>query len=1137
MNGKRQVRSLGLLILALALILPAHTLVGAIDAGQVTISEIRIDQPSDDFSEYFELAGAAGTLLDGLTYLVIGDGTGGSGVIEAVVDLAGTSIPASGYYVVAEGTFALGTADLTASLNFENGDNVTHLLVDGFAGTNGQDLDTDDDGVLDSTPWTAVIDLIALVEEENPPSGTEYHYGPPSVGPDGTFVPSHAFQCPDGWQIGSYDPALGSDTPGAANTCPLPELVINEIMQDPNAVGDNAGEWFELYNPTGADIDVEGWTVQDNGSDSFVIANGAPLLVPAGGYLVLGNHADTTTNGGVAIDYEFSGMYIGNSDDELVLIDALGNEIDRVEYDGGPVFPDPTGASMALQDPALDNSDGVNWCTASTPYGAGDLGTPGAANDCGGTTTPPELVINEIMQDPSAVGDSAGEWFELYNPTDADIDVEGWTVQDNGSDSFVIANGSPLIVPAGGYLILGNNADTTTNGGVAVDYEFSGMYVGNSDDELVLIDALGNEIDRVEYDGGPIFPDPTGASMALQNPALDNNDGANWCTASTPYGAGDLGTPGAANDCPLPELVINEIMQDPSAVGDSAGEWFELYNPTDADIDVEGWTVQDNGSDSFVIANGSPLIVPAGGYLILGNNADSGTNGGVAVDYEFSGMYVGNSDDELVLIDAAGNEIDRVEYDGGAVFPDPTGASMALQNPALDNNDGANWCTASTPYGDGDLGTPGAANDCGGGNVCGADATLIHDIQTAGTYPAMVGDRVFVEAAVVGDFQGGSELEGFFLQEEDADADADPATSEGIFVYDPTLVLDVNVGQVVRLEGKVAEYNNMTQLTYISDVQICSDGASVTPASVTLPVSSQNDLEPFEGMQVQLAQELAVSENYSLGRYGELVLSNGRLFNPTNIVLPGAPAIAQQAANDLNRIVLDDGSTNQNPDPIIHPAPELSALNSLRGGDTVQGIDGVLTYAFGAYRVHPIAAPAFVDTNARTAAPDPVGGTLKVASLNVLNYFTTIDTGPDICGPEANLDCRGANSEEEFARQRAKVVAALAGIDADIVGLVEIENNETAAIQDLVNGVNDRMGAGTYAYVEHRHDRNRRHQGRSDLQAGHGHAVGRLCHPGLDRRSDLYRHQEPACAGTDLPGKRHRGPSHRCRQPPEIQGL
>ena len=196
------------------------------DGGDLVINEIRIDQPSTDNDEYFELRGTPGTVLDGITYVVIGDGSGGSGVIESngAIDLTTFTIPASGYFVAAESSFTLGTADLTTSLGFENSDNVTHLLVRDFTGAIGDDLDTDDDGVLDVTPWSEIIDLVALVEEPNPPAGTEFNYGPPFCGPDGSFVPGHFFREDDGtgslvhYAVGNFDPADGSDTPGAANT-------------------------------------------------------------------------------------------------------------------------------------------------------------------------------------------------------------------------------------------------------------------------------------------------------------------------------------------------------------------------------------------------------------------------------------------------------------------------------------------------------------------------------------------------------------------------------------------------------------------------------------------------------------------------------------------------------------------------------------------------------------------------------------------------------------------------------------------------------------------------------------------------------------------------------------------------------
>ena len=157
------------------------------------------------------------------------------------------------------------------------------------------------------------------------------------------------------------------------------------------------------------------------------------------------------------------------------------------------------------------------------------------------------IIINEIMQNPSAVADAAGEWFELFNSGSTSVDIDGWTIHDNDVDSHLINNGGPLIIASGGFLVLGNNADSATNGGVTVDYQFSGFFIANGDDELVLLDDSLTEIDRVEYDGGPSFPDPTGASMALTDPLTDNNVGTNWATSSSAFGAGDLGTPGRCN--------------------------------------------------------------------------------------------------------------------------------------------------------------------------------------------------------------------------------------------------------------------------------------------------------------------------------------------------------------------------------------------------------------------------------------------------------------------------------------------------------------------------------------------------------------------------------------------------------------
>ena len=124
-------------------------------------------------------------------------------------------------------------------------------------------------------------------------------------------------------------------------------------------------------------------------------------------------------------------------------------------------------------------------------------------------------------------------------------------------------------------------------------------------------------------------------------------------------------------------------------------------------------------------------------------------------------------------------------------------------------------------------------------------------------------------------------------------------------------------------------------------------------------------------------------------------------------------------------------------------------------------------YAFGAYEIHPTETVTFTRVNAREDAPSDVGGTHTVASFNVLNYFVTLDTGSPICGPTGGLDCRGADNEVEFNRQRTKIITALLAMDADVIGLMEIENHPTDdAVKDLVSGLNAIAGAGTYAYID-----------------------------------------------------------------------
>lgn len=349
---------------------------------------------------------------------------------------------------------------------------------------------------------------------------------------------------------------------------------------------------------------------------------------------------------------------------------------------------------------------------------------------------------------------------------------------------------------------------------------------------------------------------------------------------------------------------------------------------------------------------------------------------------------------------------------------------------------------------------------------------LIHDIQGTAETPNFAGLALQIRGIVVGDFQGSTGLNGFFVEEEQSDWDANPNTSEGIFIFAPSAP-NVNVGDDVTVTGTVANFptaNGVTQLSTVTSVVVNSTGNPLPPAqAVTLPVptSAAADLEKYEGMRVSFGA-LTVTDNSSLGSFGELVLAPSRLFIPTNSIDPNDnPATgnsisgnsnvsainAQQSLNNRSRIVLNDGRSGSNLNPIAFIGAGTNS--TIRLGDTVSGLGGVLNFGFGTYRVEPTGTVSFAAANPRTTAPDAVGGTLKVASFNLENFFFT-------------LGSRGATNQAERDRQRDKLAAALAALNADVVGLIELEKgtqaNPDAAVNELIAKLNT-LGVGTYAVV------------------------------------------------------------------------
>lgn len=489
--------------------------------------------------------------------------------------------------------------------------------------------------------------------------------------------------------------------------------------------------------------------------------------------------------------------------------------------------------------------------------------------------------------------------------------------------------------------------------------------------------------------------------------------------------------------------------------------------------------------DDFTISTGSgPSNVLS---LVSGTNtAEGGANGtftiqfnpptataGTTFDYTIGGSALLNTDYTINL--SAGVLPATLTAGSGTITVTDAGTgSITVTIIPVDDTTGEG--TESITFG---ISAPSGGYNLGNAtvNVSLADndagVTALHDIQgagntaTPGTYTA--------EAIVTGVYPTLSPA-GFYMQEEDTDADANPATAEGIFVVSAATVAP---GDKVRVEGTVSEdaaSPSFGQAVFNTATVTVISQNNPLPAAipVSLPLTAPTTLEQYEGMLVSFPQTLTVTDNYNLGRFGEVSLSAGGLvYQTTQITDPNdatasgttstgtsnVAAVNAMRQTDLNRtILLDDG---QGSTTVL---PYADVDNTLRIGSTITNMNGILGYGFSVYRVQPLngAMPVFTHLP-RPAMPGyGAGANLKVASFNVLNYFNGDGAGGGF--PTA----RGANSPAEFTRQRNKIISALIQLDPDVAGLMEMENDGTgpaSAIQDLVNGLNAIAGPGTYAAI------------------------------------------------------------------------
>lgn len=420
------------------------------------------------------------------------------------------------------------------------------------------------------------------------------------------------------------------------------DVVINEVMQNPAAVTDAAGEWFELHNATPVPISLDGWKIESGGSESHTIASGGTLVIPAGGFVALGKNGSPATNGGYTPAYVYPTISLGNGSDVLVIREN-GIAIDSVAWDDGATFPDPDGGSMELIDPLSDNRLGTNWAAnTTTPYGAGDFGTPGAPNantvDAGSGPA-----IANVAHAPSAP-----------------IETDSVRISAEVTDNLGIEE-------------------------VCVEYRVGG---GPATATMMAL-TTGSTYEA------KLAPRPAGTTVTYIIVARDVDGNVSLSPAGAPvetysYSVGSFAL----------TISLNEVLADPPTVtgdpvqgdvnGDGEGdsfedEFIELVNFGTQPVEISGWTLSDDDAPGAEFSFPAGTIVPPMGFVTLfGGGTPAGFSGLVFVDDGRIGNGLGNTGETVelkrdgVLVDVlvygaeAGNDESLIRVpDGTGVWTRP----------------------------------------------------------------------------------------------------------------------------------------------------------------------------------------------------------------------------------------------------------------------------------------------------------------------------------------------------------------------------------------------------------------------------------------------------------------------------------
>ncbi|MEO1641166.1 MAG: ExeM/NucH family extracellular endonuclease [Pseudomonadota bacterium] len=1049
------------------------------------INEFVFNHTGADDDAFIEILGEANSDYSNFWLLEVeGDG-GGAGSIDAAIQLGTTD--ANGYFVDAE--------------DAENG-TVSLLLVEGFTGAVGDDLDADNDGAIDATPWARIVDSVAVTDG----GADDLTYGGVTLAPDfdgGTFTVGGASRTPNGEDSDSPADWVGNDfsgaglpgfpgveadageainTPGADNAVQDGGFVgrINEFHYD-NAGGD-VGEFIEVR--------VEAGSVVSGASIELYNGNGGGI------YNTVALSTGTQSTDGTFVYYvlDIAGIQNGSPDGIALIND--GSVLEFLSYEGSFTATNGTASGLTSTDIGVsepgDTPIGLSLQRADDGSWFDPLEeTPGAANNT--PAIPFEGRINEFHYDND--GGDVGEFIEVRVNTGASVE----------SAFIELYNGNG----GGIYNTLALSDATKTTAGAFDYYMFNlptnGLQNG-SPDGLALIND-GAVVEFLSYEGSLTATNGTAAGLTSTDIGVSE-------PGSTPVGfslqrnadgtwrAPEAETRGAANT-PAAALVLNEI-----ALTTTGPDWefVEIFGDAGASLDGKAIIQVGGTGDVLTVIDLAGLSVGADGYF-LAASPEAETEFSLSpadVDLSFVNGSFNNTSSTFLLVDglsvAEGADLDT---DDDGTF-DVTGFAGVIDSVALVEGDATGIFAYSDtvvtdpsfppagaqrlPNGTGEFEitdfnssagyTPGAEN-----LVPPAETKFIWEVQGSGMTSALVGEAVIVEAVVTY-----SVSNGFFLQEEDADADGDSATSDGIFVFTGGLPT-VSLGDRVSVEGTVTEFFNETQINNAAVTIVSSGNSLPTPGQLGLSdMTTDAQKEALEGMLFTLSsgivgEEITISENFNLDRFGSISVSAGVKTQATQTFEPGSPeALAVIAGNANNSLTIDDGFSGQNPTEFAYIPNTTAGDNgngildagdsfaadgpTLRLGTTVgDDATGVMRFQFGEYTMLVDGTLDLVDSNPRPESPaSQYQGDLQVGAFNVLNYFTTF-SGQTITG----VGVRGADNQNELDRQTEKLVNAMLQSEVDVFALQEIENGgfaEGSAIDALTDALNAQTVGTPFAFVD-----------------------------------------------------------------------